>query len=164
MSKRKKLIVCIVVALVICIVFAVRSRKTDNVFDQLYREVNTVRRWGDSVLISGTESAYTDYDIGEFVSIQIPDRDMAVFNDKESLYLLFFNNSEVEKWNTSYCVLYRYDVRDKKLYGEESLDYLKDNFLSHYFKWWDDAGDRNKYSLDSLGEYTFTLQEMVNYN
>lgn len=164
MKKRKKFICCVAVILVVCMIFVVRSRKTDNVFDQLYLEVKAVRRGGDSVLISGTETAYADYDVGQFQNIQILDLDMAISIDKDSLYLLFFNTPEIEKWNTSYCDLYRYDVHDKKLYGEESLDYLKDNFLFHYFKWCDDAKDVNEYSLDKLGEYTFTLQEMVTRN
>lgn len=164
--KRNVLIFCIaaVLAVIICIVFVFCRQKTDNVFDQLYYEVKTVGRGGDSVLLSGTETAYADFDFGMFQNIQIPDMDMCLSIDSQSLYLLFFNHPETEAWNTSYCVLYRYDVDDKKLYGEETISYLSDNFLGGYFQWCTDAGEENAYSLNDLGEYTFIFQETVNYN
>ena len=147
-----------------CCSFTSCTHKTDNVFDQLYYEVKSVSKGRESVLTSGTESAWVDYDLGEFVSVQIPDLDMSLDFDDDSLYILFFNHDKVEKWDLSYCVLYRYDKEDKKLYGEESFDYLEKNFLSYYFRWFKDTDFDNAYSLNELGNYTFTYQESVHYN
>ena len=142
----------------------VGSKKTENVFDQLYYEVKSVKYGKDSVLLSGTKTAYAEYDFGFFENIQIPDLDMSLDFDDKSLYILFFNSSETEKWDTSFCILYRYDIDDKKLYGERSLEYLNDNFLSYYFEWCNAANEENVYSLENLGNYTFKLQEQVTYN
>ncbi len=168
MYKKNKRITCFFVVtfpvIVVCMYFVFYNQKTDNVFDQLYLEVKTVQKGGDSVLISGTESAYADYDFGQFENIQIPECDMCLDIDDKSLYLLFFNSKGAEKWDTSYCILYRYDMRNKKLYGESSIDYLADNFLSDYLQWCNNADNANEYSLNGLGEYSFTYQETVNYN
>lgn len=115
-------------------------------------------------MLTGTQTAYADYDFGFFENIQIQDLDMCLDFDDKSLYILFFNHSEAEKWNSSFYVLYRYDIGDKKVYGEKSLDYLNDNFLSYYFEWCNASNKTNEYSLQNLGNYTFTLQEQVNYN
>lgn len=139
-------------------------RKTDNVFEQLYYEVRSVKRGNDSILLTGTDTAYADYDLGCFVNVQIPDLDMCLDFDKESLYLLFFNQVGVENWNQSYMVMYRYDLRDQTLYGEESMEYLVTYFLASYFNWCIHAGEENQYSVSNLGEYTFLLQENVFYN
>lgn len=137
------------------------SNKTENVFDRLYYEVKSVKKGNDSILLTGTQTAFADYDFGFFENIQIPDLDMCLDFDDKSLYILFFNHTETEKWNTSFCVLYRYDICDKKLYGEKELDYLNDNFLSYYFEWCNTSGETNVYSLQNLGNYTFILQEQV---
>ena len=140
------------------------SNKIENVFDRLYYEVKSIKKGNNSILLTGTQTAFVDYDFGSFENIQIPDLDMCLDFDDKSLYILFFNHSETEKWNTSFCVLYRYDICDKKLYGEKELDYLNDKFLSYYFEWCNASGETNTYSLQNLGNYTFTLKEMANYN
>ena len=153
-----------IMAILLTLVSCAESSKTENVFDQLYNEVKSVKKGKASVLLTGTQTAFADYDFGSFENIQIPDLDMCLDYDNKSLYILFFNHSETEKWNTSLCILYRYDVYDKKLYGMKDLDYLNDNFLSHYFEWCNTAGEVNIYSLQNLGNYSFTLQEQVNFN
>lgn len=150
--------------LVAILLMQVSCAESENVFDQLYDEVKSVKKGNESVLLTGTQTAYADYDFGFFENIQIPDLDMCLDFDDQSLYILFFNHSETEEWNSSFYVLYRYDVRDKTLYGERELDYLNENFLSHYFAWWGAAKEPNAYSLKNLGTYTFLLQEQVNYN
>ena len=153
-----------IAAILLALVSCTGNQKPENVFDQLYYEVKSVKKGKDSILLTGTESAYTAYDFGEFESIQIPDLDMSLDFDSKSLYILFFNHSEKGKWNTSFCVLYRYDIHDKKLYGEKDIDYLNDNFLSHFFEWCNASEETSIYSLQDLGTYTFTLQKMVTYN
>ena len=160
----KMLLFFCIAAVLLASVSCTESKKIENVFDQLYYEVKSIKKGKDSILLTGTESAFADYDLGSFENIQIPDLDMCLDFDEKSLYILFFNHSETEKWNTSFCVLYRYDICDKKLYGEKDLDYLNDNFLSHFFEWCNDSGKMSLYSLQDLGNYTFTLQEMVTYN
>ena len=160
----KMLMIFCIAAVLLTSVSCTESKKTENVFDQLYYEVKSVKKGKDSVLLAGTQTAYADYDLGEFVSIQIPDLDMCLDFDEKSLHILFFNHSDTEEWNTSFCVRYRYDIRDKKLYGEKDLDYLNDNFLSYFFEWCYDSGETSIYSLQDLGNYTFTLQETVIYN
>lgn len=140
------------------------NKKNDNVFDQLYYEVEAVSKGYDSILLTGTDTTYVDFDFGAFMNIQIPDLDMCLDYDNKSLYILFFNHSETEKWNTSFCVLYRYDFQDNTIYGEMPFDYLNDNFLLHYFNWCNNSEETNEYSLQDLGSYTFILQETVNYN
>ena len=167
MKKKMRFVVLAIVIILLasfCCIFIFGKDKTENVFDQLYNEVKSVKKANDSILLTGTETAYADYDLGHFENIQIPYLDMCIDFDNKSLYLLFFNHNETEKWNISFCVLYRYDIHNKKLYGEQSLDYLNDNFLSHYFGWCKDANAASPYSLQELGDYTFILQETVNYN
>lgn len=166
MIRRKVLVVCIAVLLVIFSGLLLTSCKqeTDNVFDQLYDEVETVRRGRDSVLLSGTESAYADYDFGMFENIQIPDLDMCLSIDSQSLYMLFFSTPEAGNESSSRYVLYRYDLVDHKLYGENTVQYLSDNFLFHYFQWCSDTDEANAYSLSNLGEFTFIQEENVYYN
>ena len=150
--------------LVAILLMQVSCAESENVFDQLYDEVKSVKKGKNSVLLTGTQTAYADYDLGFFENIQIPDLDMCLDFDDKSLYILFFNHSETEEWNSSFYVLFRYDIDDKKLYGEQSIDYLNDNFLSYYFEWRNTAGETNVYSLQNLGNYTFSFQEQVNYN
>ncbi len=112
------------------------------------------------MLLSGTESAYADADLGVFQNIQIPDLDMALFLNGQSLCLLFFNNGN----STGDYTLYRYDPRENVLYGEDTLEYLTDHFLADYFEWCADADKRSKYSLSDLGEYRFVYQKQVYYD
>ena len=161
--KRMLMFFCIIAILPLSLSCA-GSKKTENVFDQLYYEVRSVKKGKDSILLTGTETAFADYGFGLFENIQIPDLDMCLDFDDKSLYILFFNHSETENWDTSFCVLYRYDIDDKKLYGEQSLEYLNDNFLSYYFEWCNGSNETNVYSLQNLGNYTFIPQEQVNYN
>lgn len=163
-AKSILLLLCIAVILLTSVSCAwiLRSKKTENVFDRLYYEVKSAKwnRWGkESILLTGTETAYADYDLGTFQSIQIPDLNMSLSFDSRSLYMLFFYGNDAENKNVSY--FYRYDVCEKKLYGEETLEYLTQHFLSHYFEWCKNAGEENAYSLQHLGSYTFTLQEKV---
>ena len=153
-----------IIAILLTSVSCTGSNKTENVFDQLYYEVKSIKKGNDSILLTGTKTAFADYDLGSFENIQIPDLDMCLDFDEKSLYILFFNHGETENWNTSFCVLYRYDICDKKLYGEKELNYLNDNFLLYYFEWCNTSEETNVYSLQNLGNYTFTLQEQVNYN
>ena len=162
-AKRMLVFFCIITILLTS-VSCIESKKTENVFEQLYYEVKSVKKGKDSILLTGTQTAYADYDFGFFENIQIPDLDMCLDFDDKSLYILFFNHSETEEWNSSFYVLFRYDIDDKKLYGEQSIDYLNDNFLSYYFEWCNTAGETNVYSLQNLGNYTFSFQEQVNYN
>jgi hypothetical protein len=162
-AKRMLIFFCIITILLTSVSCA-GSKKTENVFDQLYYEVKSAKKGKDSVLLTGTQTAYADYDFGFFENIQIPDLDMCLDFDDKSLYILFFNNSKTEEWNSSFYVLYRYDIDDKKLYGEQSIDYLNHNFLSYYFEWCNTAEKTNVYSLQNLGNYTFSFQEQVNYN
>lgn len=164
--KRSKIFFCSFCIMIILLTTVVcfLNKKTDNVFDQLYHEVKSVKRGKDSILLTGTETAYADYDLGFFVNVQIPDLDMCLDFDKESLYLYFFNHDGTEEWNQSYMVMYRYDTRDKKLYGERSLDYLNEYFLASYFNWYINAGEKNRYSLQDLGTYSFILQDNVHLN
>lgn len=113
--------------------------------------------------MTGTPGVSVDYDLGVFQNIQIPTLDMCLAFNDESLQILFYNHIETVGWNHSFCILYRYDINDKKLYGEKDIDYLKDNFLSRFFEWCDESGVTSKYSLQNLGNYTFTLQEKVSY-
>ena len=161
--QRISVLFCIM-AVLLTSVSCVGIRKTENVFDQLYYEIKSVKMGCDSVLLTGTQTAYAEYDFGAFENIQIPELDMCLDFDDKSLYILFFNHSETEKWNTSFCVLYRYDIGDQKLYGERDLDYLNDNFLSHYFEWCNTSKNPSSYSFQNLGSYTFTPQETVHYN
>ena len=161
---RRLLTMICVVTMLMSLAGCASWRKTDNVFEQLYYEVRSVKRGNSSILLTGTDTAYADYDLGCFVNVQIPDLDMCLDFDKESLYLLFFNQVGVENWNQSYMVMYRYDLRDQTLYGEESMEYLVTYFLASYFNWCIHAGEENQYSVSNLGEYTFLLQENVFYN
>ncbi len=165
------LIVCVLLVLICAFaVYAVYSYfhpKTDNVFDQLYYEVRTVKWGGDSVLVSGTESAYADYDFGLFENIQIPDLHMSLFIREDTLYVLFHYSgyyAEHGEWVDKSSFLYKYKLKEKKLYGEDSLDYLLENFLNDYFAWYSAAGEENPYTPTNLGTYDFEQQETVYYD
>lgn len=126
--------------------------KTRNVFDQLYYEVRAVEWRRDSVLISGTESAYAHYDLGTFHYIDIPELDMCIGIAGDTLWIHLDEGEYIQ---------YEYHLKEKKLYGERPLDYLTDHFLNDYFSWWDNAGKSNPYSTEGLGEYEFEVQENV---
>lgn len=136
--------------------------KTRNVFDQLYYEVRAVEWRRDSVLISGTESAFAHYDFGSLMGICISE-----LHPELHVHLAISGNTlEIEFYNFDpdpdadrRIILYRYDVKEKTLYGERPLDYLTDNFLNDYFTWYSNAGNSNSYSQEELGEYEFALRE-----
>ena len=159
--KKTKAIVCVCLAAVVLLSVAgvYIYQRPDNVFDCLEKEVKAVSRGRESVLLSGTESAYADYDLGAFQNIQIPELDMCLFIRGQSLCLLFSNGSH----STGDFTLYRYDRRDNILYGENSLEYLKEHFLTDYFEWCAAADQKSEYSLGHLGEYRFVYQENVYY-
>lgn len=166
-SKRKKTIIGFTILVVILIgafVFALHlyfHPKTQNVFEQLYYETRSVK-WGqDSVLISGTETAYADYDFGEFDHIAIPELNTSLDIKGDTLYILFSNHEPDEDWR---YVLYKYHLKEKRLYGERPVEFLVDRFLSDYFTWYGNAGKSNPYSQDDLGEYEFELRETVYYD
>ena len=137
---------------------------TQNVFDQLYYEVRAVKYGRDSVLVSGTESAYARYEFGEVESIQIPELDMDICIRGDTLYILFFHTVPNGEWDTSYWTHYKYHLKEKRLYGERPLDDLTDAFLTDYFAWYSNAGKSNPYSAEDLGEYEFEFQETVYYD
>lgn len=170
-SKFKITIIIVSVALALVLLailfypfFRTVTPEIHNVFDRLYYEALTVKQGGNSVLISAPGSGYADYDLGQFDNIQIPDLDMCISIENDTLYFLFFNSKDTEEWNTSYCVLYKYELDEKKLYGERSLEYFVENFLDVYFEWSDITGEDNPYSQNDLGEYSFELQTRVSYN
>lgn len=160
--KRTKTLICVglAAAVLLSAIGVYVYQRTDNIFEHLVKEVRAVRRGSESVLLSGTESAFADYDLGAFQNIQIPELDMCLSIEGDSLRLLFFNGGG----STGNFILYRYDGRDNVLYGENTLEYLKEHFLTDYFEWCADAGVKNKYSLENLGEYRFVYQETVYYN
>ncbi|MBQ8748207.1 MAG: hypothetical protein IJZ14_00100 [Oscillospiraceae bacterium] len=150
-----------VFAVLLVIVLTAIFPKKFNVFDELYYEVKKVRAGGESVLISGTESAYKKYDLGIFESIRIPDLNMSVSLKGESLNIHISCVADAPIWEFYESVHFRYDIRDKKLYGENTVAFLEKYFLRHYFAWRSGAGQANTFSLNDLGEYTFILQETV---
>ena len=158
------IVLLVIVAVLAALVYFCFHPQTQNVFDQIYYEVRAVKHRRDSVLISGTETAYADYDFGTFQHIQIPELDMCVDIKGDTLNILFFNTGPNGEWNTSYCIQYKYHLKEKKLYGERPLEYLTDNFLNDYFTWYDNAGKSNAYSPDDLGTYEFEVQETVYYD
>ena len=148
-----------VFAVLLTIVLTGLFPKKVNVFDELYYEVRKVRSGGESVLISGTESAYADYDFGTFMDISIPDLHISLSIEGESLNLYFSRNPDAPIWEYRTPVHFRYDVRNKVLYGERSEIFLKQHFLCHYFLWCNQAGETEVFSLDNLGSYTFVQLE-----
>lgn len=159
-------IVSVIMLLVIATILAVLiysyfHPKTQNVFDRLYYEVRAVKHGRDSVLISGTKSAYADYDFGTFDHIAIPVLNTSLYIEGDTLYILFSNHEPDADWR---YVLYKYHLKEKRLYGERSLEFLIDNFLNDYFTWCSNAGESNPYSQEDLGEYEFELQENVYYD
>ena len=89
---------------------------------------------------------------------------MCLTIENDSLHILFFNHQEGVKWDTSYPIHFRYDLKEKQLYGESSFEYLTENFIFHYFKWLENDDVKNEYSMENLGNYTFTMQENVNWS
>ncbi len=138
-----------------------RGEETINVFEQIYLDTQRVERGKNSILLSGTESAYADYDVGIFQNIVIPDLQLTIEISNDSLYLYFYNQNEER--DTSKSILYRYNRETQTLYGEQSLAYLKDHFLSYYYDWYHNANYPIDYTLESLGNYTFVQQEKVYY-
>ena len=127
----------------------------DNVFDQLYWDIKKAEYGMDSVLISGTDSAYVDYDMGFFANLQIPELDLAISYNNNGISFFFFNFP----WDDA--IRYYYNFEDQTLYGEESSEFFYNYFLSYYFKWCQNAGIENSYSVDDLGEYSFVWQKNV---
>ncbi|MBQ9848783.1 MAG: hypothetical protein IJO64_06990 [Clostridia bacterium] len=173
MNKKRKIIIISVASfvLVFCLllgfaayrVYNFKYPKIQNVFEQLYYEVRAVKYGGDSVLVTGTEEAYADYDFGDFENIQIPELDLCLkisrYPESETLYIMFFD-SKVDRESDDYFVMYKYDMTEKTLYGKKDLQYLSKNFLSHYFGWCEE----NEYSVDDLGDFKFELREEVHFN
>ena len=106
MNKKRKIIIISVASfvLVFCLllgfaayrVYNFKYPKIQNVFEQLYYEVRAVKYGGDSVLVTGTEEAYADYDFGDFENIQIPELDLCLkisrYPESETLYIMFFDS------------------------------------------------------------------------
>ena len=151
-----------VFALLLAMLFPVLFPKTNNVYDRLYYEVK--RGGKGTVLLTGTESAYADYDMGIFMHISIPDLNVSLSISGKSLNLHLYDIIDPKSGAYLRDVHFRYDTKDKTLYGENSLDFLNEYFLSHYFGWCSDAGETNKFSLDDPGAFTFILQEMVSWD
>ena len=167
---KKILNVVFIIVIVIFVFFAVAyivkksEPKNENVFDCIYYQVEEVKKGNKNVLVNGTQSAYADYDFGSFKNIQIPELDMCLTIENNSLHILFFNRQEGVKWNTTHTIHFRYDLKEKQLYGERSFEYLAENFIFHYFEWFENDDAKNEYSMENLGNYTFTMQENVNWS
>ena len=161
----KKLLIAagVLILLVICgvAVFILSPGTVDphNAFDEIYNEVRAVERGGESILVSATESAYADYDLGSFQNIQIPDLDMCLDIYDNDLHILFFNGSK----STADYVHFKYDPDTRTLYGNRTEDHLFDGFLTHYFKWLASANETSNYSETDPGEYTYVYTETVNW-
>ncbi|MBQ2785515.1 MAG: hypothetical protein IJF02_03325 [Oscillospiraceae bacterium] len=163
-TKEVGIIFLVVALLILASAVAIYSYfSSDNVFDQLHWEVKKAEYGMDSVLVSGTESAYVDYDFGMFASLQIPELDMAMSFHNNELHFLFFDIPDPDGPNSTQYVHYRYNFEDNTLYGERSVEFLKDHLLTFYFQWCKNAGIENSFSLDDLGEFTFILRENVYY-
>lgn len=131
---------------------------TYNVFDQVYYDVRSEKHGLNTVLTAGTKSAYADYDFGSFMGIRIPSLHMYLGIHGHTLDILFYNTDPDADWS---CICYTYNVKEKRLYGERTPDYLVDHFLSAYFSWRAKVYSSDPYSQDDLGEYEFELQENV---
>lgn len=129
-----------------------------NVFDEIYYEVRAEKHGLNTVLTTGTKSAYADYDFGSFMGIQIPAQHMYLAIKGHTLYISFFNSDSDKDWSS---IRYTYNVKEKRLYGERSPDFLVDNFLRSYFSWCANAHQFNPYFQGTLGEYEFVFQENV---
>ena len=80
-----------IAAILLTAVSCGENNKTENVFERLYYEIKSVKNGNNSILLTGTQTAFADYDFGFFENIQIPDLDMCLDFDDKSLYILFFN-------------------------------------------------------------------------
>lgn len=161
-SKKKVILAisCVLAVILALLLWHIYSKLPKNVFDQIYWEVKKAEYKQDSVLLSGTDSAEARYDRNlftfDFAGISIPDLDMDIFEHDGYLHITFIQYNEYGQDASTHFV---YNPNTKKLYGEQSMQYLVDNFLVHYFGWWADAGKENRYSCDDLGKFTFIASE-----
>ncbi len=163
-KKEKWLLLILAIILVVGIFMlwnATRFR-VQNVFDALYLEVDAVSRGKNSVLLSITESAEADYDLGTFTNVQIPELNMWITNritvDKsEKLWISFYGYGEDGKENITFL----YDTRTRTIHGEESLDFLMEHFLQYYFKACRSARQDLEFFEYRLGDLIYVYSENV---
>lgn len=128
-----------------------------NVFDHIGKELQDAK-WGhfygeESVLLTGTDDAFIDQDLGQFMALVIPELKVSISEYEDGLKF-FFTEPELED-----CVDFLYDEKRGVLMSNERLEYFIDNFLVYYLEWCDASGEKIKYSLNDLGEYTYEKKE-----
>ena len=131
-----------------------------NVFEEIRNMFVNEEHGKETPLTLSTESAYNDYDLGEFVALHIPDCNMCISwnriaNADPELKICFFNDDAT----------FIYDHDTKTLYGEKDLSYIEGKFLSKYFEWTsaDSGYFVSEFSKDALGDFTFQYEETVHY-
>ena len=135
-------------------------KEPQNVFEEIRNMFVNEEHGKKTPLSLSTESAYNDYDLGEFVALHIPDCNMyiswnRIANADPELTIRFFNDDAT----------FIYDHDTKTLYGEKELSYMEEKFLNKYFEWTsaDSGYFVSEFSEDALGDFTFQYEETVHY-
>ncbi len=170
--KKSTIIILSVIGLIailiasVCGVFVYKRTFTKNVFEDIYYELEAIemgKHYDECVLLS-TEESYADFDLGSFQMIGIPELDVSISNAKGYVMIRIYQTVRKDPYNPEItCVMYRYNIEDKTLYGERDFEFLEERFLKHYFEWCESSGERQRHSLDDLGDFTFEVQTDFDY-
>ena len=131
-----------------------------NVFEEIWNMLAVEKRGGETLLTTGSEDAYVDWDFGiDFVGVYIP-------SCNASLHFRWYNH-EIEHmtiyfWLDDAHYQFRYVYETKVLYGDVEHAYLVENLLVDYFQWFEATSHlSSKFSLDDLGDYTYQFADPI---
>ena len=129
-----------------------------NVFEEIWNMLASEEFGGETLLTTGTEDAYVDFDFGiDFVGVYIPACDTSLHwsgVDDGGMKIYLHDGEE------TYQFIYVYDT--KMLYGDADEAYLIEQFLTCYFQWFEVTSHlSSKFSLENLGEYTYQFADPV---
>jgi hypothetical protein len=150
----------------VCGVFVYKRTFTKNVFEDIYYEVKAIE-WGknpDKSVLLSTDEAYADFDFGDFQKIRIPELDVSISNSNGYVMIMICQTVRKDPYKPERTyVKYRYNVEDKTLYGERDFEFLEESFLKHYFEWCESSEEKQRHSLDDLGDFTFEVKTDFDY-
>lgn len=131
-----------------------------NVFEEMWNMLAAEEHGGETLLTTGSEGAYVDFDFGiDFVGAYIPACNASLhfgWGNFEPEYMTIYFRLDEGYYQ------YRYVYDTQTLYGDMDHAYLVDNLLTDYFGWFEVTSHlSSRFSLDDLGEYTYQFADPI---
>lgn len=136
-----------------------------NVYDEIWNLMAAEGRGNETILTKATPGAEAVFEFGRLDYIRIPEC-KATLSNHGTLWISIYTGEYVSEGPAGrICekyVVYEYDCRAKALTisGTENEAFMTDRFLTEYFEWRKAADSRSDHSLDDLGDYSVTVEDL----